>query len=129
MIVMARKTSGDSSRGVPGIIFPLIQDSFTTQGLLSKARPGSISPATTFPVDTDAIGRITRFFESRLNIAGIWRSEADCSPVRRSTEIAFRGPSSRHIGALRCNPKPPWALGWMSGAIQCLTRCFAMKPG
>ena len=40
MIVMACKTSGDSSRRVPGIIFPLIQDSFTTQGLLPKARPG-----------------------------------------------------------------------------------------
>jgi hypothetical protein len=41
MIVMARKTSGDSSRGVPGIILRVIQDSFTTQGLLSKApRPG-----------------------------------------------------------------------------------------
>jgi hypothetical protein len=40
MILMACKTSGDSSRRVPGIIFPVIQDSFTTQGLASKARPG-----------------------------------------------------------------------------------------
>jgi hypothetical protein len=42
MIVMAGKTSGDSSRRVPGIIFRKIQDSFTTQGLASKARPGRI---------------------------------------------------------------------------------------
>ncbi len=41
MIVMACKTSGDSSRRVPGIIFRVIQVSFTTQGLLSKSpRPG-----------------------------------------------------------------------------------------
>jgi hypothetical protein len=40
MIVMACKTSGDSSRRVPGIILRVIQDSFTTQGLLSKAPPG-----------------------------------------------------------------------------------------
>jgi hypothetical protein len=41
MIVMACKTSGDSSRRVPGIIFRVIQDSFTTQGLASKSpRPG-----------------------------------------------------------------------------------------
>jgi hypothetical protein len=37
MILMACKTSGDSSRRVPGIIFREIQDSFTTQGLASKA--------------------------------------------------------------------------------------------
>ena len=40
MIVMAYKTSGDSGRRVPGIIFRVIQDSFTTQGLASKAPPG-----------------------------------------------------------------------------------------
>jgi hypothetical protein len=44
MIVMACKTSGDSSRRVPGIIFPVIQDSFTTQGLASKARSGPLPP-------------------------------------------------------------------------------------
>jgi hypothetical protein len=44
MIVMACKTSGDSSRRVPGIIFRGIQDSFTTQGLASKARSGTASP-------------------------------------------------------------------------------------
>jgi hypothetical protein len=33
---MARKTSGDSSRGVSGIIFRGIQDSFTTQGFAPK---------------------------------------------------------------------------------------------
>jgi hypothetical protein len=44
MIVMAGKTSGDSSRRVPGIIFPGIQDSFTTQGLASKAPSGTDSP-------------------------------------------------------------------------------------
>jgi hypothetical protein len=33
MILMARETSGDSSQGVPGIIFRGIQESFTTQGL------------------------------------------------------------------------------------------------
>jgi hypothetical protein len=33
VIFMARKTSGDSSRGVSHDIFPGIQDSFTTQGL------------------------------------------------------------------------------------------------
>ena len=43
MIVMACKTSGDSSRRVPGIIFQLIQDSFTTQGLWGPKRP---KPAT-----------------------------------------------------------------------------------
>ena len=48
MIVMARKTSGDSSRRVPGIIFQLIQDSFTTQGLASKA-PARDFPATAGP--------------------------------------------------------------------------------
>jgi hypothetical protein len=40
MILMAGKTSGDSSRRVPGIIFRVIQDSFTTQGLASKASSG-----------------------------------------------------------------------------------------
>jgi hypothetical protein len=49
MIVMAGKTSGDSSRRVPGIIFPGIQDSFTTQGLPSKAPSGTDSPATAGP--------------------------------------------------------------------------------
>jgi hypothetical protein len=44
MIVMACKTSGDSSRRVPGIIFRVIQDSFTTQGFASKAPP-EIPPA------------------------------------------------------------------------------------
>jgi len=45
MILMAGKTSGDSSRRVPGIIFPVIQDSFTTQGLARhKPRPGPIPP-------------------------------------------------------------------------------------
>ena len=48
MIVMARKTSGDSSRRVPGIIFRVIQDSFTTQGLLSKA-PVPDSPRDSLP--------------------------------------------------------------------------------
>jgi len=43
MIVIACKTSGDSSRRVPGIIFRVIQDSFTTQGLASKA-PARDSP-------------------------------------------------------------------------------------
>jgi hypothetical protein len=33
---MARKTSGDSSLGVSGIIFRRIQDSFTTQGFAFK---------------------------------------------------------------------------------------------
>ena len=66
MIVMACKTSGDSSRRVPGIIFRVIQDSFTTQGLLSKA-PARDSPATAGPVG--AVGRVTLFFESRLDIA------------------------------------------------------------
>jgi hypothetical protein len=68
MIVIARKTSGDSSRGVPGIILRVIQDSFTTQGLLSKAPPG-IPPATVCPVGADAVGRVTLFFEARLDIA------------------------------------------------------------
>jgi hypothetical protein len=49
MIVMAGKTSGDSSRRVPGIIFRKIQDSFTTQGLASKASSGTDSPATGRP--------------------------------------------------------------------------------
>jgi hypothetical protein len=49
MIVMACKTSGDSSRRVPGVIFRMIQDSFTTQGLLSKAPSGTDSPATAGP--------------------------------------------------------------------------------
>ena len=39
MILMACKTSGDSGRRVPGTIFPVIQDSFTTQGL---ARPKTV---------------------------------------------------------------------------------------
>jgi hypothetical protein len=68
MIVMARKTSGDSSRRVPGIILRVIQDSFTTQGLLSKA-PARDSPATACPVGADAVGRVTLFFEARLGIA------------------------------------------------------------
>jgi hypothetical protein len=68
MIVMACKTSGDSGRRVPGIIFRVIQDSFTTQGLASKA-PARDSPATAGPVGADAIGRVTLFFESRLDIA------------------------------------------------------------
>jgi hypothetical protein len=33
VVLMATKTSGDSSLGVLGIIFSRIQDSFTTQGL------------------------------------------------------------------------------------------------
>jgi hypothetical protein len=66
MIVMACKTSGDSSRRVPGIIFRVIQVSFTTQGLLSKA-PARDSPATAGPVGA---GRPHyRFFEARLDIA------------------------------------------------------------
>jgi hypothetical protein len=36
LVVMAHKTSGDSTLGVSGIIFRRIQDSFTTQGLLPK---------------------------------------------------------------------------------------------
>jgi hypothetical protein len=35
-IVLMAKTSGDSSRGVSGILFRGIHDSFTTQGLLPK---------------------------------------------------------------------------------------------
>jgi hypothetical protein len=38
---MARKTSGDSSLGVSGIIFRRIQDSFTTQAFAFKARHGA----------------------------------------------------------------------------------------
>jgi hypothetical protein len=69
MILMACKTSGDSSRRVPEIIFPVIQDSFTTQGLASKALSGRDSSATAGPVGADAVGRVTRFFEPRLDIA------------------------------------------------------------
>ena len=69
MILMACETSGDSSLGVPGIIFRGIQDSFTTQGLASKALSGRDSSATAGPVGADAVGRVTRFFEARLNIA------------------------------------------------------------
>jgi hypothetical protein len=70
MILMAGKTSGDSSRRVPGIIFPVIQDSFTTQGLARHKPPsGTDSSATAGPIGADAVGRFTRFFESRLNIA------------------------------------------------------------
>jgi hypothetical protein len=68
MIVMARKTSGDSSRGVPGIIFRVVQDSFTTQGLASKA-PARDSPAKACPVGADAVRHVTLFFEARLDIA------------------------------------------------------------
>jgi len=68
MIVMACKTSGDSSRRVPGIILRVIQDSFTTQGLLSKA-PARHSPATVGPVGADAVGRVPLFFEAHLDIA------------------------------------------------------------
>jgi hypothetical protein len=57
MIVMAGKTSGDSGRRVPGIILRVIQDSFTTQGLASKA-PARDSPATAGPVGADAVGRV-----------------------------------------------------------------------
>ena len=51
MIVMACKTSGDSSRRVPGIISPAIQDSFTTQGLASKVCSGAafLRPPTQVP--------------------------------------------------------------------------------
>jgi len=67
MIVMACKTSGDSSRRVPGIIFRVIQVSFTTQGLLSKSpRPG-FPPRR--PARSARVGRVTLFFEARLNIA------------------------------------------------------------
>jgi hypothetical protein len=68
MIVMAGKTSGDSGRRVPGIILRVIQDSFTTQGLASKA-PARDSPATAGPVGADAVGRVTLFFAARLDIA------------------------------------------------------------
>jgi hypothetical protein len=44
MILMACKTSGDSSRRVPGNIFRVIQASFTIQGLRQKPRPGPIAP-------------------------------------------------------------------------------------
>lgn len=42
---MTAKTSGDSTRGVSGIIFRAIHDSFTTQGLKARtpADPGSHS--------------------------------------------------------------------------------------
>jgi len=36
---MTAKTSGDSTPGVSGIIFPGIQDSFTTQGLAPQNGP------------------------------------------------------------------------------------------
>jgi hypothetical protein len=49
MILMACKTSGDSSRRVPGIIFREIQDSFTTQGLASKAPSATDSSVTGGP--------------------------------------------------------------------------------
>ena len=59
MILMACETSGDSSRRVPGIIFPMIQDSFTTQGLASKVLSGRDSSATAGPVGAGAVGRFT----------------------------------------------------------------------
>jgi hypothetical protein len=39
VILMARKTSGDSTRGVSQDIFRTIQDSFTTQGLPAPTAP------------------------------------------------------------------------------------------
>jgi hypothetical protein len=42
---MARKTSGDSSLGVSGIIFRRIQDSFTTQGFAFKGPVRARFPA------------------------------------------------------------------------------------
>ncbi len=56
MIVMACKTSGDSSRRVPGIIFRVIQDSFTTQGLASKSPPGLPRQR---PAQSVRVGRVT----------------------------------------------------------------------
>ena len=38
MNLMARKTSSDSGRGVSGIIFRAIQDSFTTQWVAANRR-------------------------------------------------------------------------------------------
>lgn len=63
MIVMACKTSGDSSRRVPGIILRVIQVSFTTQGLLSKASARD-SPATAGRLAR--VGRVALFFEAAL---------------------------------------------------------------
>jgi hypothetical protein len=41
---MTAKTSGDSTRGVSGIIFGRIQDSFTTQGLARHIRSPDSDP-------------------------------------------------------------------------------------
>jgi hypothetical protein len=43
VVLMTTKTSGDSRPGVSHVIFPAIQDSFTTQGLrgLGPKRPQS----------------------------------------------------------------------------------------
>ena len=62
MIVMACKTSGDSSRRVPVIIFWVIQDSFTTQGLLSK--PDSSNPTLTSLESGEASLTAPRFDEA-----------------------------------------------------------------
>ena len=40
---MARETSGDSNWGVSGIIFPGIQDSFTTQWVAANRRVRDVS--------------------------------------------------------------------------------------
>ena len=45
VILMARKTSGDSTRGVSHDIFAGIQDSFTTQGLPPERGRFSLEPA------------------------------------------------------------------------------------
>ena len=59
---MTAKTSGDSTRGVSGIIFRGIQDSFTTQGLPAKTRGN--------PAFTGCFGFVpppSRFAHERVN--------------------------------------------------------------
>ena len=70
VIFMARKTSGDSTRGVSHDIFPGIQDSFTTQGLSpgnvpiqpesGPVRPfaGAQAPAAAQPETLPCLGRM-----------------------------------------------------------------------